>query len=116
MKVLIEIDEGLYQEILDNAMFAPKIIPDVKWAITSAMVNGIPLNGTNGEVLKAVFPNESDFETDFDEDWWNAEYKGGGVMYGSILVNEIEVICYPNNDGGFWYFDPTTGKIIEIEG
>jgi len=37
-------------------------------------------------------------------------------MYGSILVNGIEVICYPNNDGGFWYFHPVTREIIEVEG
>lgn len=37
-------------------------------------------------------------------------------MYGSILVNGIEVTCYPNNDGGFWYFHPITREIIEVEG
>lgn len=35
----------------------------------------IPDNVTNGDVIKALFPNEHDFETDFDEDWWNASYK-----------------------------------------
>ena len=30
---------------------------------------------TNGEVIKALFPNETDFETDFDAEWWNALYK-----------------------------------------
>ena len=32
-------------------------------------------NATNGDVIKALFPNEYDFETDFDEDWWNSLYK-----------------------------------------
>lgn len=32
-------------------------------------------NLTNGDVIKAVFPNEPDFRNDFDEDWWNAPYK-----------------------------------------
>ena len=37
----------------------------------------IPDNPTNGDMIKAMFPNEGDFETDFDADWWNAPYKGG---------------------------------------
>lgn len=35
----------------------------------------IPKFATNGDVIKALFPNESDFETDFDTDWWNAPYR-----------------------------------------
>ncbi len=31
-------------------------------------------NATNGDVIKALFPNEYDFETDFDEGWWNTPY------------------------------------------
>ena len=38
----------------------------------------IPDNATNGDVIKALFPNEHDFETDFDEEWWNAPYQKGG--------------------------------------
>lgn len=30
---------------------------------------------TNGDVIKELFPNELDFENDFDECWWNAPYK-----------------------------------------
>lgn len=40
------------------------------------MIN-IPKDATNGDVIKAMFPNESDdFETDFDPEWWNEHYGG----------------------------------------
>lgn len=47
-------------------------------------------NATNGEVLKALFPNEHDFETDFDADWWNAPYQQeylGGELYEGEFEN-----------------------------
>lgn len=49
-----------YVEAFDMAIEALKLIPD---------------NATNGDVIKAMFPDESDFETDFDTDWWNAPYR-----------------------------------------
>lgn len=71
MKVMIEIDDGTYAVMLN------------------AIANGTPLNGTNGEVLKAVFGDVKtiqykgwvDVEINHNhfrvcEDWWNAEYKG----------------------------------------
>ncbi len=46
----------------------------------------VPINATNGEVIKALFPNEKMFEQTekctyygnmrFDTEWWNAPYKG----------------------------------------
>ena len=73
MKVLIEIPDNAYEWINEH-----KGVTDFKTTemLYNRIRNGTPLNGTNGDVLKAVFPNESDFETDFDEDWWNADYKG----------------------------------------
>ena len=73
MKVLIEIPDNAYEWINEH-----KGVTDFKTTemLYNRIRNGTPLNGTNGDVLKAVFPNESDFETDFDEDWWNAEYRG----------------------------------------
>ena len=35
----------------------------------------IPKGATNGDIINALFPNETDFRNDFDEDWWNAPYK-----------------------------------------
>ena len=37
----------------------------------------LPNGAMNGDVIKALFPNEGDFETDFDTEWWNAPYKAG---------------------------------------
>lgn len=71
MKVLIDIDEDIMSAIKDY-----NVSPSQVDTICEQILNGTPLNGANGDVLKAVFPNESDFETDFDEDWWNADYKG----------------------------------------
>lgn len=38
----------------------------------------IPDNAINGEVIMTLFPDEHDFETDFDEEWWNTPYQKGG--------------------------------------
>ena len=51
---------------------------------------------TNGEMIKRMFPNETDFETDFDEDWWNAEYTGGFV---EGLLKKVESEKYCNQSG-----------------
>ena len=48
----------------------------------------IPDNATNGDVIKAMFPNEEIYrhtfgydlgdECSFNENWWNAPYQKGG--------------------------------------
>lgn len=38
----------------------------------------IKSGATNGDVIMTLFPNEYDFETDFDEEWWNAPYQKDG--------------------------------------
>jgi hypothetical protein len=43
MKLIIDIDEVTANEIKDNAMFAKEIASGIKWDITSAIVNGTPL-------------------------------------------------------------------------
>ena len=50
MKIIIDIPEVTANEIKDNAMFAKEIASSVKWDITSAIVNGTPLN----EVLDKI--------------------------------------------------------------
>ena len=50
-----------------------------EFRVSEEKINAMPTvfdtdNATNGDVIKALFPNEHDFETDFDEDWWNAPY------------------------------------------
>ena len=32
-----------------------------------------------------------------------------------IVVDGIEVKCYPDNDGGSWYYHPVTGEVIHEE-
>ena len=82
MKLIIEIDEEEYLEICDE--------PCTKLAYRVANGTPIPDNATNGDVIKAMFPN-SEYEilyntvsTDIDNglwftlDWWNAPYQKGG--------------------------------------
>ena len=85
MKVLIDIDEVLYNYILDGTLNE----------VNHAVKNGVVLDkATNGQVIKAMFPNiESTghcIETEhdvirhyligeeilkFSDSWWNSPYK-----------------------------------------
>jgi hypothetical protein len=92
MKVIIDIPKDTYEYYLklvanDDVMNNPEKI----------IVNGTPINNnaTNGDMLKAMFPNQTiscsipitdrngakfyrttiNGVTDFTEDWWNAPYK-----------------------------------------
>lgn len=91
MKLLIEIADFVY----DSVNFGET---DYKEHICNAIRNGtsIPDNATNGDVIKALYPNRTFFNEasccvtmrdedteyltyiDFDGDWWNSPYKGGG--------------------------------------
>ena len=91
MKVLIEIDEEEYKTL--SSLSDREKVNDLM-GYEKIIANGTPLNGTNGDVLKAVFPNairsgyiendmtiiylqdENESEMVVPEDWWNAEYKG----------------------------------------
>lgn len=95
MKLVIDIPKGIY-------LLAKKIVKTSKKhnAITRAIANGtpIPKDATNGDVIKAVFPNATisriKSETErtkiavewhfadipsyynlFYEDWWNTKYE-----------------------------------------
>lgn len=73
MKLIVDIDEDVYKKIVaDKYAIYDKMFYSIK--------NGTPIpdNATNGDVIKAMFPNEYDFETDFDAEWWNAPYQKGG--------------------------------------
>lgn len=76
MELIIKIDEKNRTRI-GNLHFIPE---ELKFEVAFAIANGtlIPDNATNGDIIKALFPNEHDFETDFDEEWWNAPYQQGG--------------------------------------
>ena len=77
MKLIIDIPKELKSAVYRCGLF---LNPTEKTSLIDAINNGTPIpdNATNGEVIKALFPNEHDFETDFDETWWNAPYKKGG--------------------------------------
>ena len=82
MQIVIDIPEELKNKC-DELEFE-KAINYVRWfdgTLTNAIKNGtiLPDNATNGDVIEAMFPNEHDFETDFDEDWWNAPYQKGDM-------------------------------------
>ena len=93
MKLIIDIDEDYYKKIVK--LYYENPFPDKR---NIMILNGIPLpdNATNGDVLKAMFPNiiTDEFATtihattkvvsngvkgsisyDFWKDWWNASYK-----------------------------------------
>ena len=74
MKLIIEIDEEIYKSIKIGMRNR-----DDMAEIGKAVENGTPIhNVTNGDIVMAFFPNEHDFETDFDATWWNAPYQKGG--------------------------------------
>lgn len=79
MKILIEIDEEEYKTL--SSLSDREKVNDLM-GYEKIIANGTPLNGTNGDVLKAVFPNViivKDTEYDclsISNDFWNADYKG----------------------------------------
>ena len=87
MKLLIEILE-VQKKMVDAIMELP---PQVENDLISAIRHGKPFpdGATNGDVIKAMFPNipldENNFlvrksrhdNTEYWKDWWNAPYKGG---------------------------------------
>jgi hypothetical protein len=88
MKVLIEIDERMYKAL--NSY--PCVYSDYVDEMFNIIRNGTPLNGTNGEVFGKIMGymsmDDAYITTDrrgylhlrgVKDDWWNADYKGGGV-------------------------------------
>jgi len=57
---------GCYSKMLDATIYNGTPIPD---------------NATNGDVIKAMFPNDNTvkvMEVRMKSDWWNAPYQKGG--------------------------------------
>ena len=50
MQIVIDIPEKTVNEIKDNAMFASTIPSEILWDVTSAIVNGTPLDKLRAEV------------------------------------------------------------------
>ena len=77
MKLIIDIPEDTAKEIKDNAMFAESIASQIKWDVTSAIVNGTPLDDVKSEIDKAQEPYQT--STAYDE----------GVRFGLMLAYQI---------------------------
>ena len=94
MKVIANIPEEMLQELKDGCFGAKHTLYDLAGAICSGVV--LPDNPTNGDMIKAMFPNvqivdagihritvifgdchNMMYRNSYDEDWWNASYKGG---------------------------------------
>lgn len=94
MKVIANIPEEMVQELKDGCFGAKHTLYDLAGAICDGVV--LPDNATNGDVIKALFPNATvysykdsfDMYSDVvicpqnsmlsaDRDFWNAPYKGG---------------------------------------
>ena len=86
MKVLIEIPDNAYEWINEH-----KGVTDFKTTemLYNRVRNGIPLNGTNGDVFGKIMGymsmDDAYITTDrrgylhlrgVKDDWWNADYKG----------------------------------------
>ena len=62
MKLIIDISEETINEIKDNAMFAGSLSSDIRWDVTSAIVNGTPLDDVKAEIDQYLFQNEFGLE------------------------------------------------------
>ena len=78
MQIVIDIPKSAYEKIVKTMRHENSNNP--AFYFESIIANGTPIpdNATNGDVIMTLFPNEHDFETDFDEHWWNAPYQKGG--------------------------------------
>ena len=87
MKLIIDVPEAplygdMYTAICENGY----IFDEDNEYIAKAIKNGTPIsdNATNGDVIKAMFPNgiKIDRSTAYakrvTEDWWNSPYRKGG--------------------------------------
>ena len=97
MKVLIELDDDVFNDIRESGFDSARaIVRNFQATITDAIRNGTPIsdNATNGDMIKAIFPNAKidinemlgvsgivfvDSENEIipiSQDWRNAPYKG----------------------------------------
>jgi hypothetical protein len=53
MQIVIDMPEKTVNEIKDNAMFAGSISSEIRWDVTSAIVNGTPLPKGHGKLIDA---------------------------------------------------------------
>ena len=66
--LVIKIDEETVNEIKDNAMFADSISSDIRWDVTSAIVNGTPLPKGHGRLIDAdAFERRCMFDSNIED-------------------------------------------------
>ena len=102
MKVLIELDDDMFKDIRESDFESARIIVrNFQATIADAIRSGTPIpdNATNGDAIKAIFPDCKDWKARFEDDdgeayevhfvqlpisltvnkyaesWWNAPYK-----------------------------------------
>lgn len=84
MKLMIDIDEDIYNDIQSRDWKNGELIFSEEWKVIH---NGIPIpdNATNGDVARAVFGNYVTFCMEQDAiqngenpTWWNSPYQKGG--------------------------------------
>lgn len=101
MKLIINIPDDVYTRLFDNGIQDNEIATDDICEMAKALRLGTPIpdNATNGDVIKAMFPNiiTDEFAStihattkvvsngvkgvisyDFWKDWWNSPYQKGG--------------------------------------
>ena len=71
MKLIVDIAEDIVTKIKDNAMFAETIASQIKWGITSAIVNAKPLDKIKKEIdEQSAMHMDGDFYIrNFDVKW-----------------------------------------------
>lgn len=97
MKLVIDIDENVFTRLFDNGTEDYAIVNDDLFKIAKSIRNGKPLpsNPTNGDMIKALFPDakvnvakysyvievklpyHTEYDTGLlcDRGWWNTPYK-----------------------------------------
>ena len=89
MKLIIDVNEQTYKDIKNYR----EIFDGQIHILTKSIINGTPLpdNATNGDMIKALFPNtkvdfhnlygciywSEEISSPIYLDWWNAPYKKG---------------------------------------
>lgn len=91
MKIVIDINEKVYNRVrsLEPRKDGVMLLDTLMCAVQDGTV--LPQNPTNGDIIKAIFPNVKfyqyedvdilygylgKYKVEFSIDWWNAPYEG----------------------------------------
>lgn len=66
IELIIKIPEETVNEIKDNAMFVGSISSDIRWDVTNAIVNSVPLPREHGRLIDADKLWDSYHNLDYD--------------------------------------------------